>query len=109
MTLEQMNRGIAAHREAVAIKAKFDGWVLLKADQYTKPEVVNVGEPVLYKKGEYHRTEIQIPEEIRRLAFRLWRKDLALKFNALIRELNQLGVSHAFTLIQFNPQTGDPA
>jgi hypothetical protein len=109
MTLDQMSRGLAAHREAVAIKRQFDGWVLLAIDQHSKPEVVNVGDPIAYKKGQYHRAEIKISDAIRRLAFRQWRKDLALKFNELVRELNQLDVSHDLELIKFSPITGDPA
>lgn len=109
MTLEQMSRGIAVHREAVALKMQINGWVLLSIDPACKPEVINVGDPVTYRKGQYHRVEIKISDAIRRLAFRQWKKDLALKFNELVRELNQLGVKHEMELIRFDPSTGDPA
>ena len=105
MTLDQMSRGIAVHREAVALKRQIDGWVLLSIDPACKPEVINVGDP----KDQYHRAEIKISDTIRRLAFRQWKKDRALKFNEPVRELNQLGVKHELELIRFDPSTGDLA
>jgi len=108
MTIDQARRAISVEAEARKIKYQFDQWVLLSRDSYSKDEVINVGDPVQYKKGEYHRMTIVIPDAVRRLAFRQWRKELAINFNKLVRELNQLGVSHDMSLIQFNAATGDP-
>jgi hypothetical protein len=51
---------------------------------------------------------VPIPEEARAYVFRLWRKSIAAQFNDRVRQLNQLGASHPFALIEFSPMTGDP-
>lgn len=108
MTSEQMRRGLEVEAAARKIKKQFDTWVLLKLDGGATAEVINVGDPVSFKEGEYHRMKVQIPDVIRRLAFRQWRKELAFKYNEHLRELNQLGVSHDLRLIEFSPATGEP-
>lgn len=108
MTTDQMRHAIAVEAEAQRLNKQFTGWVLLRCDQATKPEVINVGDPVSYKQNEYHRMTVEIPDAVRRLAFRQWKKELALKYNAKVRELNQLGVSTNLRLIEFNPATGEP-
>lgn len=108
MTADEMRRAISVEAEAIKIKRQIDGWVLLKPDSASKPEVINVGDPVAYKQGEYHRMTVEIPDAIRRLAFRQWRKELALKFNERVRELNRVGMATDLRLIGFSPATGDP-
>lgn len=108
MTSEQMTHAISVERSAIQLKRQFDEFVLLKLDQASKPEIINVGDPVQWKKGEYHRVEVKIPDEVRRLAFRQWRKGIALQFNERVRELNRIGMTHGLRLIEFSPVTGEP-
>ena len=108
MTTEQMRRALSIEAEARKIKRQFDEWVLLKMDASSHPEVINVGSPATYRKNEYDRMKVAIPDAVRRLAFRQWRKELALKFNEYVRELAQLGVQTDLSLIAFSPVTGEP-
>ncbi|MEC9017668.1 MAG: hypothetical protein VYC29_07115 [Pseudomonadota bacterium] len=108
MTIDQARHAISIEAEARKLKRQFDKWVLLAKDHNSQAEIINVGDPVMYKKDQYHRMTVAIPDAVRRLAFRQWRKDLALKFNQCVRELNQLGVSHGMSLIQFSVATGEP-
>lgn len=108
MTIDQARRAILVEAEARKIKRRFDEWVLLQIDASSAEEIINVGDPVTYRKNEYHRMKVKIPEAVRRLAFRQWRKELALKFNEYVRELAQLGVSTDLRLIEFSPVTGEP-
>jgi hypothetical protein len=73
--------------------------VLLKKDSASAEEVINVGDPVSYKKGEYHRQRIAVPEEARRYIFALWKRELALAYNQKVRELNQIGMLHGLPLL----------
>lgn len=108
MTIEQMRRAISIEAEARKIKRHFDQWVLLKMDSASHPEVINVGDPVDFRKNEYHRMKVAIPDAVRRLAFRQWRKELALEYNKYVRELAQLGVHTDLSLIAFSSSTGEP-
>ncbi len=108
MTTDKMRRAISIEAEARKLKKQFDEYVLLKVDSGCTREVINVGDPVSYRKGEYHRVEIAIDETVRRLAFRAWRKNVALKFNEYVRELAQIGASTDLRLIAFSAATGDP-
>jgi len=91
MTPEQMQEALGWKARADKLREKLDGWVLLQRDAYVK-EVICVGEPVSYKKGDYHRVEVAVPDEIRRYAFRLWKRQIALEYNEACRKLAQFGV-----------------
>lgn len=108
MTTEQMRRALELVSTAEKLKRQMDKFVLLVRDNSTRGETILVGDPVSYKQGEYHRVDVPIPEAARRYVFRLWRKEIAQKFNAAVRELNQLGASHEFRLVEFSEQTGEP-
>lgn len=108
MTIDQARRAISTEAEARKIKRQFDQWVLLAKDSSSQAEIINVGDPILYRKDQYHRMTVAIPDAVRRLAFRQWRKELAVKFNQHVRELNKLGVSHDMALIELSPATGEP-
>ncbi len=108
MTQEQMQRALSLISSAERLRSQFDKYVLLKRDSGNRGETIQVGDPVMYRKGEYHRIDVPIPEEARRLVFNLWRKEVALKYNETVRELNQLGASHGFELIRFSQMTGEP-
>jgi hypothetical protein len=107
MNAEQMQRAIAIEANAKRLKKQFDTYVLLRKEGWTQ-EVLNVGDPVQFKEGQYNRIEVPIPEEARRFVFRCWRKEIALKFNEAVRELAQLGMTTDLRLIKFSPATGEP-
>jgi hypothetical protein len=108
MTVEQMQRAMQLIAAAKDAKRKLTEFVLLKRDYNTQGETVQVGDPVRFRDKEWHRVNVPIPEAARQYVFRLWRKEVAQQFNAAVRELNQLGASHDFTLIEFSPVTGEP-
>lgn len=105
MTPEQCAHAVALDREARTLKKKIDTYVLLRRDALVK-EVVCLGDPVQYRSGEYFRVEVPVPEEIRRHAFNLWRRDMAKRYNAMVRELAQLGINTDLELMKFSPSTG---
>ena len=107
MTRDDMQRGIALLGEADKLHRQLTNFVLLKRSDPAS-EYVSLGDPVTYKQGDYHLVKMPLTDELRRLAFRMWRKETALKFNNYVRELNQLGVTHNHRLIEFSPQTGEP-
>ncbi len=91
LNADKMRHALAVQKSAIALKKQHDTYVLLKREN---KEFVLAGDPVSYRTNEYHRTEIQIPEEARRYVFNLWKREIALKYNAAVRELNQLGMDH---------------
>lgn len=107
MTADQMRHSLELISRADSLQKKLTKYVLLKRDSATRGETIQVGDPVLYRKDEYHRTDVTIPEEARRYVFNLWRRDIARQFNEVVRELNQLGVSHKFNLVKFSQVTGE--
>lgn len=107
MTPEDMRSALAIEAEARKLKRQFDEFVLIKMDGHMPREILNVGDPVLYRQGEYHRIEVPIPETARRYVFNRWRKEIALKFNDHVRKLAQIGMTTDLRLIEFNPATGD--
>ena len=86
-----MRRGIELLAAANRLRVQLDGYVLLQKDAYTK-EVVCLGEPSKFRGNEYHRVEVSLSDELRRYAFRLWKREETLHYNEVVRELNQLGV-----------------
>lgn len=92
MTVDQMKRGLELLNAANRLRKQLDEFVLLQRDSFTK-EVVCLGDPVSYKSGEYHRVEIPLSDQLRRYAFRIWRQEQTLRYNSIVRELNQLGVT----------------
>lgn len=92
MTSEQMNEALGWHRKADDLRRKLDTFVLLQRDSYTK-EVICCGEPVRYKKDEYRRVEMPVPDEVRRYAFRVWQRETTLAYNEACRKLAQFGVT----------------
>lgn len=100
MTEEQMRRALVLISEAATLKRQLDTFVLTKRDAATRGETIQVGDPALGSSGGYNRIDVAIPEEARRHVYRLWRKDVAIKFNAAVRELNQLGAHHGFDLLK---------
>lgn len=98
MTIEDMQRAIGIKAEAEKLKRQLDTYVLLRRDSTCK-EVIALGHPEQFKKDSYWRLETPIPEEARRYVFRLWQRETALKYNAYVRELNQIGVTHDLALI----------
>ena len=107
MTAEQMQRAIEAERQAKQILLKLKTWVLLNPDSHATAEVVNVGSPAT-ERGRYNRETVPVPVSIRRLAFAMWRKELALRYNALVREVVQLGATTGLRLIGFRESDGAP-
>lgn len=94
-----MRRALTLKSEADALLKKYKEWVLLKKEGSSEKEVINVGDPVLYKKDQYNRQVIAVPEEARRYIFALWKRELALEYNKKVRELNQIGMLHGLTLL----------
>jgi len=93
MDAETMHRAIQLEHNAKKLREQHDKYVLLRRDSYTKPEIINAGDPFLYKEKDYHRVEIPIPDEARRYIFALWKREIALKYNSIVRELNQIGMT----------------
>jgi hypothetical protein len=91
MTPEQMKDALAWKQKADKLRTQLNEFVLLQRDSYTK-EVVCLGEPVSYKKGEFHRVEVPIPDEVRRYAFRVWKRETTLQYNDACRKIAQLGL-----------------
>lgn len=108
MTPDQMRRALELHSLAQKLKRQLDEFVLLKRDSATQGEIISVGDPVIYKTREYHRISVPIPEDARRYVFRLWRKETARKYNDCVRELNKIGATHSFRLVEFSNMTGEP-
>ena len=106
MNTETMRRAIEVEAAAKRLKKQIDEYVLLKRDSSSRPEEINVGDPVQYRNGEYHRVTVPIPESMRRLMFNLWRKETAIKYNEYVRELAQLGVKTDLQLISFSASDG---
>lgn len=98
MTADQMREGLSLLSEAEKLRRQLDKFILLKRDSNASGETIQVGDPVLYREREYHRLNVPIPEDARRLVFNLWRREVARQYNAKVRQLNQLGVSHSFSL-----------
>ena len=106
MSPETMRHALAVEAKARKLKRYLDEYVLLKRDHSLREETINVGDPVRYREGEYHRVHVPIPESARRYVFNLWRKEVALKYNECVRELAQLGVDTDLSLIGFNASDG---
>lgn len=98
MTPEQMRRALELNSSASNLRKQFDTYKLLLKDQHSKEEVLNVGNPA--GRDQYNRITVPIPEAARRHVFHLWRREIALRHNAIVRELNQLGATHAHELIK---------
>ena len=92
-----MKRGIALLASATKLRKQLDTFVLLKQDAYTK-EVVCLGEPSQFRNNEYARVEVSLSDELRRYAFRLWKREHTIRYNEVVRELNRLGVRSDHTL-----------
>ena len=104
MKPELMREALAAEQNARQIKKKLDTYVLLKREAYERDkEKIMLGDPVTYRQGEYHRVEVPLPEEVRRWAFRLWRREQQLAYNTLVRRLAQIGMDTDLTLIEVEP------
>jgi hypothetical protein len=97
MTPEQMSHALSLNHQAGSLRKQYDKYVLLRKDHNAKEEVLNVGDPA--GRDQYNRVFVPIPEAARRHVFHLWRREIALKHNAIVRELNQLGVKHGHSLI----------
>ena len=108
MTPETMRHALAVEAQARKIKQQFDQYVLLKIDPASQKEVINVGDPVTYRQNEFHRMQVAIPEAARQYVFRLWRKEIALKFNEHVRKLAQLGMTTDLRQIEFSSVSGEP-
>lgn len=106
MTPETMRHALAVEAEARKLKRHLDEYVLLKRDHSSREEVINVGDPMRFQKNKYHHIHVPIPESARRYVFNLWRKEVALKYNEYVRELNQIGVSTDLSLIAFSASNG---
>ena len=98
MTEAQMREALEWKSKADRLRKKIDTFVLLKRDDYTK-EVVCLGEPKQFSKSDYFRVEVPLPDELRRYAFRLWKRETTLEYNKACRKLAQLGLSSEHTII----------
>ena len=104
MKPELMREALSADQKAREIKRKLEEFVLLKRDTYgADKEKIVLGNPVTYRQGECHRVEVPVPEEVRRWAFRLWRREQQLVYNALVRRINQIGMATDLDLIEVEP------
>lgn len=101
MDAETMRRALELQQRAKNLKFKFDKYLLMKAaDHYgATKEVILVGYATGRDSKRYETEHIDIPETARRHVFNLWRRETALKYNAIVRELNQIGMKHDFALI----------
>ena len=106
MSPETMRCALSVEAEARKLKRHLDEYVLLKRDNSSREETISVGDPVKFRESEYCRVQVPIPESARRYVFNLWRKEVALKYNALVRELNQIGVDTDLALIGFKASDG---
>lgn len=101
-TIEQASRAMTVENSARGLKKMLDTYVLLQSGGRSEQIVVgpigrdNMGNPHL----------VNIPESARRHVFNLWRKETALRYNELVRELAQLGVTTDLRLVEFSPVTG---
>lgn len=107
MTADQMRRALELNGVAASLHRKLTTFVLLRRDA-NHSEKLWCGPPSQFDREKYSAEPVAIPEEARRYVFRLWKKETAKKLNEIIRELNQLGASHDFKLIEFSPHTGEP-
>lgn len=94
-----MRRALSLKAQAEKLLFQYNEWVLVQMDSASHKEIINAGDPVQYKKDSYHRVEIPISGEARRYIFRLWKREIGLKYNACVRELNQIGMAHGLQLI----------
>lgn len=93
MDAATMRRALELESNARRLLKQHNEYVLLRVDSSATPEVINVGDPVNFRKDEYHRMKVAIPQEARRYVFGLWKRETALKYNAIVRELNQIGMT----------------
>ena len=98
MTPEQMRRALELDQRATSLRCQYETYVLAKCIYGSSKEVINIGTP--RKDGTLDPTTVEIPEEARRHVFNLWRRGVALKHNACVRELAQLGASTTHRLIE---------
>lgn len=103
LTAEQMRRALELQGRAKQLKDNFDKCVLMSAAKHygTTKETILVGTPTGFSfDRKYDTMNVEIPEAARRHVFNLWRKDIAQKYNAIVRELNQIGMRHGLTAIE---------
>lgn len=91
MTEQDCRDALYWKAKADKLRKQLDEFVLLKRDAYTK-EVVCLGDPVSFKQGEYHRVEVPLSDDLRRYAFRLWKRETTLEYNEICRKMAQLGL-----------------
>lgn len=105
MNAETMRRALTLEEHAKKLKNQHDTYVLLKRRTgFTQLENINVGSQKEFKTGEFHSLTVEIPEEARRHVFNLWKRDVRLKYNAIVRELNQIGMKTDLRLIAGDTQ-----
>lgn len=91
MTEQDCRDALNWKAKADKLRKQLDEFVLLKRDSYVK-EVVCLGNPVSFKQGEYHRVEVPLSDDLRRYAFRLWKRGTTLEYNEACRKMAQLGL-----------------
>lgn len=99
MDIPTMRRALALEAEARKLLKQYEKYVLLRPDANSMKEIINVGDPHTYQKDSYSRLQVEIPGQARRYAFQLWRKEIALRYNAAVRELNQTGALTGLRLL----------
>lgn len=104
MTEQQMREALGWKEEADRLRKRLDEFVLLKRDGYVK-EVVCLGEPVPFRQNECRRVEVPLSDELRRYAFRLWKRETTLEYNEACRKLAQAGMQ---TDHRVRPLPGSP-
>jgi len=99
ITAEQMHRALGLLQQATSLRKQFDTYKLAAKTGGQHQEAINVCYKESGSWSDMKGTFIQIPEAARRHVFNLWRRETALKHNAIVRELNQIGMKHGLAVI----------
>lgn len=104
MNTKQLRAAIDLDNTAKSLLVQLETFTLLQlTDRETSP-CIHVGVP----NGTNHsRITVSLPSKMRWYAFRLWKRDTAMRYNEAVRGLNQLGVQHEYELMRV-PEAHEP-
>lgn len=105
MTPEQMQEALETKKRADTLRKQLEKYVLLKRVYNSPEEIIWVGEPDRFANDKFAGLKVQIPDSARRHVFNLWRREVALQYNACVRKLAQAGMTTDHELIDITTLT----
>lgn len=103
MDRKSMERALQLEAAAKSLHRKLSQMILAKVPVHgVREEVIACG--IRKPDGTLNLEYLPVPEAARRHVFRLWKREQTLRYNAMVRELNQLGMTgHGLALIPLEP------